>query len=67
MLALAAVGLATSLGNLLRLAAVGGAGMAVRSLADRTLGAVVATESAPRVVVRCSDGWTVEIGVWGVV
>ena len=65
-LALAAVGLATSLGNLLRLATVGSAGVAARSLADRALGTIMATESAPQVVVGYNDFHAVRVVVGAV-
>jgi len=61
-LAFAAVGLAASLGNFLRLASVGSAGMATRSLAGRAFGAVVSALPAPQIVV----GDTI-VGVVGVV
>lgn len=70
MLALAAVGPATAvLGNLLRLAPVGNAGVAARSLADRALGAAVSAEPASEVVVEYNHicaGRVVVGGVGGV-
>ena len=67
-LAFAAVGLATtSLENLLRLAPVGSAGMAARSLADRALGAIVPAEPASEIVVGCNGVGAVGVGVFGVV
>jgi hypothetical protein len=47
----AAVSPAASLGNFVRLASVGGAGMATRSLAGRAFGAVVPAPPAPQIVV----------------
>jgi hypothetical protein len=69
-LALATVGLTTTgLGDFLRLAPVGNAGVAARSLADRAFGAVVSAESAPKVVIGYNDVWAgrVVVGNVGVV
>ena len=68
MIALAAVGLTTtSLGNLLRLAPVGSAGMAAWSLADGALGAIVSAEPASEIVVGYNDVGAVRVGAVGVV
>jgi hypothetical protein len=66
-LALATVGLATtSFGDFLRLAPVGGAGVAARSLADRAFGALVTAEPAPEVVVRYRNVWAGRVVVGGI-
>lgn len=64
--AFAAIGLAaTRLGNPLRLAPVGSAGVAAWSLADGALGAIVSAEPAPEIIVGHNDVGTVRVVLVG--